>query len=135
YEIIDRPMAPLQDTIFALENLRFNPGEEANNPQFIDYLASFGHIYVNDSFAVSHRDHASLSGLATRLPAYAGIHLVEEVERLQQVMNQPPKPVVAILGGAKVETKLPAITNLSTFADHILLGGKLVLETDGTDLP
>lgn len=135
YEIIDRPMSPLEGTIFALENLRYNPGEEANDPQFAAYLASFGDIYVNDSFAVSHRDHASFTGIAKILPAYAGIHLLEEVQNLQQVMNHPPPPVVAILGGAKVETKMPAITNLSSFADHILLGGKLVLETDGTGLP
>ncbi len=135
YEIIDRPMPSLEGTIFSLENLRFNPGEEANDPQFAQYLASFADIYVNDSFAVSHRDHASFTGVAKILPGYAGIHLMEEIEQLSAAMNQPPQPVVAILGGSKVETKMPAISNLSNFADHILLGGKLVLETDGSNMP
>lgn len=135
YEVIDRPMAPLDGTVFALENLRYHPGEEANDPEFIDYLAEFGDIYVNDAFAVSHRDHASLTGIARRLPSYAGLHLLEEVQRLEAVMQSPAHPVVAVLGGAKVETKMPAIENMARFADSILLGGKLVLEAKPEDMP
>ena len=135
YEIIDRPMMPLEGTIFALENLRFNAGEEANDPEFARYLASFGDLYVNESFAVSHRAHASFVGVGSLLPAYAGIHLTEEVERLEAAMKKPAHPVVAILGGAKVETKVPAITNMAKFADSILLGGKLVAEAKSVSLP
>ena len=135
YEIIDRPMMPLEGTIFALENLRFNAGEEANDPEFARYLASFGDLYVNESFAVSHRAHASFVGVGSLLPAYAGMHLTEEVERLEAAMKKPAHPVVAILGGAKVETKVPAITNMAKFADSILLGGKLVAEAKSVSLP
>lgn len=135
YEIIDRPMMPLEGTIFALENLRFNAGEEANDPEFARYLASFGDLYVNESFAVSHRAHASFVGVGSLLPAYAGMHLAEEVEQLEAAMKRPTHPVVAILGGAKVETKVPAITNMAKFADSILLGGKLVAEAKSVSLP
>ncbi len=135
YEIIDRPMMPLEGTIFALENLRFNAGEEANDSEFARYLASFGDMYVNESFAVSHRAHASFVGVGSLLPAYAGIHLAEEVERLESAMKNPAHPVVAILGGAKVETKLPVINNMAKFADSILLGGKLLQEAESVDLP
>ena len=135
YEIIDRPMMPLEGTIFALENLRFNAGEEANDPEFARYLASFGDLYVNESFAVSHRAHASFVGVGSLLPAYAGMHLAEEVEQLEAAMKRPTHPVVAILGGVKVETKVPAITNMAKFADSILLGGKLVAEAKSVSLP
>jgi phosphoglycerate kinase len=135
YEIIDRPMSPLEGTIFALENLRFNAGEETNDPDFAKYLASFGDIYVNDAFAVSHRAHASLDALPKLLPHYAGIHLLEEVEHLEGAIKNPKHPVVLILGGAKVETKLPVITAMDKVADTILLGGKLVAEADPKNLP
>lgn len=135
YEIIDRPMMPLEGTIFALENLRFNAGEEENNPEFAQYLASFGDIYVNDAFANSHRAHASMVGVAELLPGYAGLHLAEEVEKLESVMSQPAHPLVTVLGGAKVETKMPAINNMANFADSILLGGKLVAEAEHVNLP
>jgi phosphoglycerate kinase len=135
YEIIDRPMPGLEGTIFALENVRFNAGEEANDPEFAKYLATFGDMYVNESFAVSHRDHASITGVAGLLPAYAGIHLAEEISRLDTAMHDPQHPVVVILGGAKVETKMPAIQNMSTIADTILLGGKLVLEAEPEAMP
>jgi phosphoglycerate kinase len=135
YEIIDRPMPNLEDTIFALENLRFHSGEEANDPEFARYLASFGDLYVNESFAVSHRAHASFVGVGSLLPAYAGIHLMEEVERLESTMKSPAHPVVVVLGGAKVETKMPAITNMSSIADMILIGGKLAAEAKDVALP
>lgn len=136
YQIVDQPTdLPLEGTILALDNLRFNPGEEANDPEFAKYLASFGDIYVNDSFAVSHRPHASFIGVSKLLPSYAGLHLLEEVEHLESAMKNPEHPVVVVLGGAKVETKLPAINNMSPIADQILLGGKLVLEADPKNLP
>jgi phosphoglycerate kinase len=135
YQIIDEPQnLALEGTIFALENLRFHKGEEENDAEFVSWLASFGDIFVNDAFAVSHRAHASTFGLAERLPAYAGLHLLEEVEQLQEAMAHPIHPVAVVLGGAKVETKLPAITNMDAIADHILLGGKLVQEADKTHL-
>lgn len=135
YQIIDRPVEPLEGTVFALENLRFNAGEEANDPEFAKHLATFGDMYVNESFAVSHRAHASFVGVGSLLPAYAGLHLAEEVEHLDSAIKNPAHPVVVVLGGAKVETKLPAITNMSSIADTILLGGKLVAEADPATMP
>jgi phosphoglycerate kinase len=135
YEIIDQPMPSLGGTIFALENLRFNAGEEANDPEFAKYLASFGEMYVNDAFAVSHRAHASLDQLPKLLPHYAGVHLIEEVTHLEAAIKSPAHPVVLILGGAKVETKLPVVEAMDAVADQILLGGKLVKEADPVTLP
>ncbi len=136
YQIIDAPSElKLEGTVLALENLRFNAGEEANDVAFAEYLASFGDIYVNDSFAVSHRAHASIVGLDTLLPCYAGLHLVEEVSHLEVASKSPEHPVVLVLGGAKVETKLPVVNGMQGVADTILLGGKLVAEADEATLP
>jgi phosphoglycerate kinase len=129
YQIIDQPgHLHLDGTIFALENLRFHAGEETNDVDFSRWLANFGDIYVNDAFAVSHRSHASIVGVPALLPAYAGLHLMDEVAQLEAVTKNPAHPVVAVLGGAKVETKLPAVQFMSRIADEILLGGKLVTE-------
>ena len=111
-----------------LENLRFDPGEEKNDPDFIKKLAQYGAIYVNDSFAVCHRKHASIVGLPTIMPAYAGIELENEVDALSKVLVNPQKPLVAIVGGAKIESKLPTITNLLKYADTVLVGGRIGLE-------
>jgi len=110
-----------------LENLRFDPGEEANDLEFAQKLASLGNFYINDAFAVSHRAHASVVSLPNLLPHAAGFDLLEEVETLSRILEQPKRPVVVILGGAKAD-KLDAIPGLLKWVDRILIGGKLPME-------
>ncbi len=111
------------DIVF-LENLRFNPGETANDIKFAKSLAAMGDIYVNDAFSVSHRDQASVSAIKKYLPSYAGLLLEKEVIALSKVLK-PKKPLVLIMGGAKISTKAPLITKLHKTAEKILLGGAL----------
>lgn len=112
--------------ILLLENLRFNPGEEINDSEFAQALAKLGDIYVNEAFATCHRAHASIAGIPRFLPAYAGLRLVKEVATLQRVLENPERPLVAVIGGAKVETKAAVVTHLAQIADQVLLGGKLL---------
>ncbi|MFZ5365886.1 MAG: phosphoglycerate kinase [Patescibacteria group bacterium] len=116
----------LADNLVLLENLRFNSGEEGNSPEFAQKLASLGEFYINDAFAVCHREHASIVGLPKLLPHAAGFSLLKEVEVLSRVLENPKKPVVVILGGAK-EDKLEVVGKLQGWADYILIGGKLPL--------
>lgn len=126
---ISGAVASLQDgEIVMLENLRFHPGEEANDPQFVKWLATIGDIFVNDAFSACHREHASVSGLPGLLPSYAGFGLDTEVATLSTLMEKPDHPVVGIIGGAKLESKLPVITNLLPIVDTILIGSKFVNE-------
>ncbi len=106
-----------------LENIRFFSDEEKNDPKFAEELASLADIFVLDGFAVAHRDSASVSGVAKFLPAYAGLLLEKEIVGLSKVMEKPKKPLVVVLGGAKVETKAPVLKNLLSKADYILIGG------------
>jgi phosphoglycerate kinase len=109
--------------VLLLENLRFDPGEEANDPTFAAALAALGDLYVNDAFSVSHRAHASLTGLPTLLPHAAGLQLQMEVEHLGSVLQDPPHPLSVVLSGAKMDTKIPVIEALLPHADHLLLAG------------
>src|SRR6516162_1968587 len=109
--------------VLCLENTRFHPGEERNDPDFTARLAALGDIFVNDAFSVSHRAHASVEGLAHRLPAYAGRDLAEEVEALGRVLETPARPLAAIVGGAKVSTKLDLLGNLLAKVDTLIIGG------------
>ena len=111
-----------------LENLRFWEGEEENDPKFAQELAELGDLYVNDSFAASHRAHASIAGVPQHLPAYAGLRLAEEVKELGGVLENPERPLVFILGGAKTETKAPLVSNFAEVADSVLLGGLLMFD-------
>ena len=120
--------------IFLLENLRFDPGEETNDPEFAKSLASLGDVFVNDAFAVCHRNHASVVYLPQLLSSVAGLRLEAEVLNLSKVVKNPKRPLVAIIGGAKIETKLPVIDNLSKIADFVLVGGKLPIEVRGQKL-
>lgn len=110
--------------ILMLENLRFHPEEKKNDPVFARQLSKLADIYVNDAFAVSHRNHASVSAIKKFLPAWAGLLLEEEVSNLDKILK-PEKPMVAIMGGAKIVTKLPLIKNLARKTDAILVGGGL----------
>ena len=106
-----------------LDNLRFNSGEEANDPQFIEQLIAGQDIYVNDAFGASHRSHASITGPPQLLPSAAGRLLQNEVEILLKVRNKPKRPFVAILGGSKVSDKLGVIDALIQVVDKLLIGG------------
>ena len=109
--------------VLMLENLRFDPGEEANDPAFADALARLGDVYVDDAFGAAHRAHASVVGVAERLPAYAGLLLQAEVKTLDRLLHQPERPFVAILGGAKVSDKLGVVVHLLDRVDALLIGG------------
>lgn len=121
--------------VILLENLRFWPEEEEADENFGKKLATFGDLYVNECFATSHRNDASIAQLPKLLASYAGIRLLKEVEELKIVMKSPARPLVAIIGGAKLETKLPAIFNLAKIADKVLVGGRLMFEVERRSLP
>ncbi len=119
-----KAIAPLRDgEILLLENTRFHKGEETNDPSFIDALAKNGDVFVNDAFSAAHRAHASTEGLAHKLPAYAGRTMQAELEALNQALGAPARPVMAIVGGAKVSTKLELLGNLVAKVDYLVIGG------------
>jgi phosphoglycerate kinase len=109
--------------ILMLENTRFHKGEEKNDPAFIEALAKLGDVYVNDAFSAAHRAHASTEGLAHKLPAYAGRTMQAELEALSKALEQPERPVAAVVGGAKVSTKLDLLGNLIEKVDALIIGG------------
>jgi phosphoglycerate kinase len=106
-----------------LENTRFHPGEEKNDPEFARAMAALGDLYVNDAFSAAHRAHASTEGLAHLLPAYAGRAMEAELKALQQALGEPQRPVAAVVGGAKVSSKLEVLRHLVTKVDHLIIGG------------
>lgn len=109
--------------ILLLENTRFHKGEEKNDPAFVDALAELGDIYVNDAFSAAHRAHASTEGLAHKLPAYAGRTMQAELEALGKALDNPVRPLMAVVGGAKISTKLELIGNLINKVDILAIGG------------
>ncbi len=109
--------------VAVLENLRFHPGEEANDPAFVTELAAIGDLYVNDAFSAAHRAHASTEGIARLLPAYPGLAMRRELEMLDAALGKPVKPVLGIVGGAKVSTKLDLLNNLVRKLDRLAIGG------------
>jgi phosphoglycerate kinase len=109
--------------IVLLENLRFNPEEEANSDQFSKSLAKLADFYVNDAFGATHRHHASIVGIPKLLPSAAGFLLQKEIDYLQGVVNHPVRPFVAVLGGAKVSGKIDVIRNLEDKVDKVIIGG------------
>ncbi|MBI1418367.1 MAG: phosphoglycerate kinase [Limimaricola sp.] len=111
------------DTVVLVENTRFTPMEEANDPKMAQFLASLGDVYCNDAFSAAHRAHASTEGVAHLLPSCAGRLMAEELAALDKALGNPARPVVAIVGGAKVSTKLDLLGNLVTKVDHLVIGG------------
>ena len=109
--------------VVLLENVRFHAGEEANDPAFARQLAELGDVYVNDAFSAAHRAHASTEGLARLLPAYAGESMRRELDALDAALGKPQKPVIGIVGGAKVSTKLDLLKNLVGKLDRLAIGG------------
>jgi phosphoglycerate kinase len=112
-----------QGSVAVLENTRFHAGEEKNDPALAKAMAALGDIYVNDAFSAAHRAHASTEALAHLLPAYAGLSMQRELDALQKALGAPEKPVVAIVGGAKVSSKLDVLTNLTAKVQHLIIGG------------
>ena len=108
-----------------LENLRFHPGEEANDPGFVAQLSQLGELFVEDAFGAVHRAHASTVGVARRLPAFAGLLVEREVRALAPLAEGPPAPYVVVVGGAKVADKLPFLSSFLGRADRLLIGGAL----------
>ncbi len=115
----------IKENLTLLENLRFFNEEKENNSNFTKELASLGEIYVNEAFGSSHREHASIVGIPKLLPSFPGFHFIKEVKVLESVINSPKNPLTIILGGAKMETKLPIIAKMQNIADFILIGGKI----------
>lgn len=111
--------------VVLLENVRFYPGEEQNDPDFAKKLADGFDIFVNDAFAVSHRAHASTVGVAEILPSYAGLLLASEIENLTAVMENPARPLLSIVGGSKVSTKIGVLRALAKLSDKLIIGGAL----------
>ena len=109
--------------ICVLENTRFHAGEEKNDPALAGEMAKLGDFYVNDAFSAAHRAHASTEGLAHALPAFAGRAMQAELEALQKALGSPEKPVAAVVGGAKVSTKLDVLRHLVARVDHLIIGG------------
>ncbi|HMG51205.1 MAG TPA: phosphoglycerate kinase [Inquilinus sp.] len=138
-EVLERPVAFAEDCIgpaaevavkalkdgqiLLLENVRFHPEEEKNDPAFAKALAALGDIYVNDAFSAAHRAHASTEGITHHLPAYAGRLMQAELEALSAALEAPKRPVLAIVGGAKISTKLDLLGNLVAKVDRLVLGG------------
>jgi phosphoglycerate kinase len=138
-EVIGRPVAFAEDCVgdpakaaiaklrpgdvLLLENTRFHAGEEKNDPAFTRELAALGDIYVNDGFSAAHRAHASTEGIAHALPAYAGRSMQAELDALSKALEAPQRPVAAIVGGAKVSTKLELLGNLIAKVDVLIIGG------------
>jgi phosphoglycerate kinase len=117
--------ALLPGQIAVLENLRFHPGEEKNDPAFAGRLAALADLYVNDAFSAAHRAHASTDAIARLLPSYAGPLMMEEIGALRGVLDKPTRPVAAVIGGAKVSTKIALLTNLVAKVDKLLIGGAM----------
>ena len=123
-EVAEKAVWALQPgEILMLENLRFHAGETENDENFARRLSVLGDIYVNDAFSVSHRAHASTYGITKFLPSYAGLSLMKELEALSAALDDPERPTAALVGGAKVSTKIPVLENLLPRMDQIIVGG------------
>ena len=123
-EVAQKAISAMKDgDILCLENTRFHKEEEKNDPAFVAELAKLGDIWVNDAFSAAHRAHASTEGLGHKLPAYAGRTMQAELDALNKALEAPSKPVIAIIGGAKVSTKIDLLENLVNKVDALVIGG------------
>ena len=125
-EVAEKAVAAMNNgDVLLLENTRFHKEEEKNDPAFVEKLSRLGDIYVNDAFSAAHRAHASTEGLAHKLPAYAGRTMQAELEALGKALEAPQRPVIALVGGAKVSTKLDLLENLITKVQALVIGGAM----------
>lgn len=125
------------DDVVVMENTRFFPGEEKNDPELATRFAALGDVYVNDAFSAAHRAHASTEAVAKLLPSAAGETMGAELEALEKALGQPERPVVAVVGGAKVSSKLAVLENLVAKVDHLIIGGGMAntfLFAQGSDI-
>jgi len=132
-----RALELLPGEVLVLENLRFHKEEEKNDPDFARQLASLGDIYVNDAFGTAHRAHASTEGIAHILPGYAGFLMEKELDYLGSALEHPKRPLVAIVGGAKISDKIGVLTRLLQLGDAILIGGAMAntfFKAEGKDV-
>jgi phosphoglycerate kinase len=114
-----------KNQVVLIENIRFEPGEEVNDTALAHRLANLGDFYCNDAFSTAHRAHASTTGLAHLLPSCAGLLMASELDALKAALGAPKRPLVAVIGGAKVSTKLDLLENLITKVDHLIIGGAM----------
>ena len=114
-----------KNQVVLIENIRFEPGEEVNDTALAHRLANLGDFYCNDAFSTAHRAHASTTGLAHLLPSCAGLLMASELDALKAALGAPKRPLVAVVGGAKVSTKLDLLENLITKVDHLIIGGAM----------
>jgi phosphoglycerate kinase len=121
--------------VILLENVRFHGEEEKNEEDFSKKLAGSFDVFVNDAFSVCHRDQSSVTGVAKFLPGFAGFWLQKEIENLNKILHEPEHPATAIIGGAKIETKLPLINVFEKTYSHILVGGKIANEAIDQKIP
>jgi phosphoglycerate kinase len=125
-EVAEKAVAAMKPgEILCLENTRFHPEEEKNDPKFVAQLAKLGDLYVDDAFSSAHRAHASTEGIAHKLPAFAGRTLQAELEAFEKALENPQRPVAAIVGGAKISTKLDLLGNLLKKVDTLIIGGAM----------
>lgn len=120
----------LNKNFYVLENLRFDKREEQCSDDYSKDLSILADVYVNEAFGVAHRKHASIYGVAKLLPSFAGFHLMKEIKILTKTLTEPKRPLTIIIGGAKIETKLPLISKMHKFADFVLVGGELATQTE-----
>lgn len=119
----------INKNFYILENLRFFNGEEEGDREFSKRLAKLSDIYVNEAFGASHRSHASIVGVPRYLPSFAGFHFIKETKILSRILNNPKRPLTVIIGGAKIDTKLPMVSSMHSFADYVLVGGEIAEKT------
>lgn len=125
----------ISEKVTLLENLRFYKEEEANDTEFAKRLASLADVFVNEQFAVCHRSYASMVGIPKFLPHFAGFRLQKEVDELSKVLENPARPLVVVIGGAKIETKLPLVNKMQELADKVLVGGEIAEEISSFEKP
>jgi phosphoglycerate kinase len=133
-DVVEALQALEEGEILVLENVRFHSGEEKNDDEFSKQLAENFDAYVNDAFSVCHRDQASVTGVTKYLPSYGGFWLQEEIKNLDKVINEPEFPATAIIGGAKIETKLALINLFESIYTNVLVGGKIANEAVDKDI-
>ena len=115
----------IKKNIFLLENIRFYPGEETNNDEFSEKLASIADVYINEAFSCSHRSHASINGVTKYIDSYAGETVIEEINALNKIITQTQKPIACLIGGSKISTKIDLIINLLPKMDYMIIGGAM----------
>jgi phosphoglycerate kinase len=135
---VEREVNSLENgQVVFLENLRFHPGEEASDPEFVKAIARLGDIYVNEAFSSCHRGHASIEAITKLMPSYAGYLVAAEIDALSTALDHPERPVAAVVGGAKVSTKISVLNNLVQKFDCVIIGGGMAntfLHAQGIDV-